>query len=458
MNLPPFVLITAAAALGLVFGALATLLWQRQQQGVVQQALRAAVFDAERARDLASQRSELLEAELAAARHELEALRADNSRLLGEESRLKAALEHQQRSSEEKLQLLTEAREQLRVEFERLAGRIFEDKQAKFSASSRETLEQSLNPLREQLGEFRKRMDVVYDSENRDRSSLRQELKNLQELNQRISKEALNLTRALKGDSKAQGNWGEVILERVLEESGLHKGREYETQASFTDEQGRRRQPDVIVHLPENKDIVIDAKVSLVAYERYCSAEEASEKQAALAQHIASVKKHIDGLSFKAYENIEGIRTLDFVFIFIPIEAAFMAAFEHDPEVFRSAYEKNIIVVSPTTLLATLRTVQSIWRYERQNRNAELIAKEAGALHDQFARVLESLEDVGRFLDKGRESYEKTLDRLTRGRGNMANRVSKLQKLGAKVKKQLPASVTARMENGLDELSSEQDD
>ncbi|WP_372862128.1 DNA recombination protein RmuC [Spongiibacter sp.] len=351
---------------------------------------------------------------------------------------------HLQTASSEQIALLKQARESLSEQFEQLAHRIFDEKSRRFSESNQQNLQQSLHPFREQLKGFQERVNQIYDIENRQHGELREQLKTLQEMNGNISREAHNLTRALKGDNKAQGNWGEVILERVLEESGLRKGHEYDTQQSFTDEQGRRRQPDVIVRLPDDKDIIIDAKVSLLAYERYCSSEDEAERSRFLKEHVQSVRQHVSGLSTKAYQHIEGLRTLDFVFIFIPVEAAFMAAFEHDTELFRSAYEQNIIVVGPTTLLATLRTVQSIWRYERQNRNAEQIAKEAGALHDQFALVVESLEDIGKHLERGQGAYEKTIKRMTEGRGNLVGRVARLEKLGAKVKKALPAAITDR--------------
>ncbi|MBQ0796344.1 DNA recombination protein RmuC [Zhongshania sp.] len=366
-------------------------------------------------------------------------------------ARQESAYTHLQTSTAEQIALLSDAKKQLTEQFEQLANRIFDEKSQRFQVHSRDALELQLKPFRDQLKEFRGRVDHIYDNENRERGELKEQLKNLQEMNSSISKEAQNLTRALKGDNKAQGNWGEVILERVLEESGLRKGHEYETQVSFTDDSGRRRQPDVIVRLPDDKDIVIDAKVSLIAYERYCSSDDEVERQAFLREHAQSVKAHINGLSTKGYEHIEGLRTLDFVFIFIPVEAAFMAAFEHDPELFRNAYEKNIIVVGPTTLLATLRTVQSIWRYERQNQNAEEIARQAGALHDQFALVVQSLEDVGKHLDRGRDAYEKTLNRMTLGKGNLVSRVSRLEALGAKVKKSLPSSLIDRAEiDGVD--------
>jgi len=381
----------------------------------------------------------------------LTTLEHKNSELNDALARKESAFTHLQTSTAEQIALLSDAKKQLTDQFEQLANRIFDEKSQRFQVHSRDALEVQLKPFREQLTEFRGRVDHIYDNENRERGELKEQLKNLQEMNRSISKEAQNLTRALKGDNKAQGNWGEVILERVLEESGLRKGHEYETQVSFTDDNGRRRQPDVIVRLPDDKDIVIDAKVSLIAYERYCSSEDETERLAFLREHAQSVKAHINGLSTKGYEHIEGLRTLDFVFIFIPVEAAFMAAFEHDPELFRNAYEKNIIVVGPTTLLATLRTVQSIWRYERQNQNAEEIARQAGALHDQFALVVQSLEDIGKHLDRGRDAYEKTLNRMTLGKGNLVSRVSRLETLGAKVKKTLPASLTDRAEiDGID--------
>ncbi len=367
-----------------------------------------------------------------------------NSELKTELARQQSAYQHLQTATAEQIALLSDAKKQLTDQFEQLANRIFDEKSQRFQSHSREALELQLKPFRDQLTEFRGRVDHIYSDENRERGELKEQLKNLQEMNRSISKEAQNLTRALKGDNKAQGNWGEVILERVLEESGLRKGHEYLTQQSFTDASGKRRQPDVIVRLPDDKDIVIDAKVSLIAYERYCSSEDEGERQAFLREHAQSVKAHINGLSTKGYEHIEELRTLDFVFIFIPVEAAFMAAFEHDPELFRNAYEKNIIVVGPTTLLATLRTVQSIWRYERQNQNAEKIAKEAGALHDQFALVVQSLEDVGKHLDRGRDAFDKTMNRMTMGRGNLVGRVSRLEALGAKVKKTLPVALTDR--------------
>jgi DNA recombination protein RmuC len=382
-----------------------------------------------------------------------EILTQTEMQLRSEAAGLRSTLEQTRLAADEKLKLLSDAKQQLTQEFQLLAQKIFDEKSERFAKQNQSNIELTLNPLREQLTDFRKRVEDVYDKETKDRASLRTELGHLKELNQRISDEALNLTRALKGDNKAQGNWGEVVLERVLEESGLRKGHEYETQMAVQAEDGRRRQPDVVVHLPDRKDIVIDAKVSLIAYERYCNAASDTERELALRQHIASVRAHIEGLSLKQYENLPGVNSLDFVLIFIPIEAAFLTAFENDAAIFRDAYEKNIIVVSPTTLLATLRTVQTIWRYERQNANAELIARQAGSLHDQFALVLEALQEVGKAIDKSRGAYEQTMDRFARGRGNMVKRVGDIAKLGAKTKKTLPQDLVDRSDDAADWLA-----
>ena len=449
-------LIALVAALAV--GCVAALLLSRQRAREFAQRL-AQLQQALDEKDAQAEQSRQRERELA---QDVDAARRREQELSTEVAVLRTTLSEQQRSAEEKLKLLAEAKQQLTLEFETLAQKILEEKTERFTKQNQTNIETTLNPLREQLSEFRKRVEDVYDKDSKDRTSLRAELNHLQTLNQRIGEEALNLTRALKGDNKAQGNWGEVVLERVLEESGLRKGHEYETQVALRSDEGQRRHPDVIVRLPDNKDIVIDAKVTLVAYERYCNAATEAERETALRAHIGAVRAHIDGLSLKQYENLPGVRSLDFVLIFIPIEAAFLAAFEHDAAVFREAYEKNIIVVSPTTLLATLRTVQTIWRYERQNANADRIANDAGKLHDQFAAVLQSLQDLGKHLGKSRDAYEQTLDRFSRGRGNLVKRVDDLRRLGAKTKKTLPPELLERaasdMSDALPDESLDSDD
>jgi DNA recombination protein RmuC len=382
-----------------------------------------------------------LEEQLQSERLEASELRVDRDTLAADMIRMEERLRHETRSGEEKVELLTAARKQLSDEFQSLAGKIFDEKRQHFTRDSKQVLDGALNPLREQLKDFKAKVEDVYDKESKERLSLLHEVGQLKNLNEQMSQDAVNLTRALKGDKKTQGNWGEVILERVLQESGLRNGHEYFTQESYLTEDGKRRVPDVVVRLPEEKDIVIDSKVSLVDYEQYASSEDDQERAGALKRHIQAIKNHIEGLSFKDYEKLEGLRTLDFVLIFIPIESAFIAAFDADPTMFGQAYEKHIIVVSPTTLLATLRTVSSIWRYEQQNRNAEKIAAQAGAIHDQFVLVVETLNELDRHLEKSREAFDHTMRRLSTGRGNLSNRVVQLEKLGARTKRKLPKNV-----------------
>ncbi len=367
-----------------------------------------------------------------------------------------AKMDAEKRALEEKLTLLKDAKEQLNSEFRLLAQRIFEEKQQSFNQQSQQVLKASVDPLREQIDSFRKKVEDAYDKENAERNKLVGHILELQKQTSQIGQDAVNLTKALKGDNKAQGNWGEVILERLLEQSGLQKGVEYDIQVALQDEDGRRRNPDVIVRLPEGKDIVVDSKVSLLHYEQACAAEEETERRQALKLHVNSVRTHIQQLSGKSYDKLEGLRSLDFVFLFIPVEAAFMAAMQEEPGLFQEAYSKHIVVVSPTTLMATLRTVENIWRYEKQNRNAEEIARQAGGLYDQFALLLEAFEDIGKQLGKAQEAFELTRKRWSTGRGNLMRRVETLRQLGAKTKKQLPVSDDMLPE--LNDTSSGKDD
>ena len=355
--------------------------------------------------------------------------------LLASNRVLEEKLANQQSQYEMQLKMLHDAKELLSKEFENLANRIFDDKQAKFSAQSKEAIEVSLSPLRRDIGDFRKQVESVYDKENADRNKLVGQISELQKQTLQISADAVSLANALRGDNKAQGNWGEFVLEKLLEDSGLSKGREYDTQVALKDEEGKRRNPDVVIHLPEGRDIVIDAKVSLVDYERYFHAEDESTKQQCLNQHLASLTAHIRGLSGKDYENLTGVNSLDFVLIFIPIESAFMLALDQAPDMMRDAYDRGIILVSPSTLMVTLRTIKNLWRYADQNRNAQVIADKAGGLYDQFVLYIEALEDVGRYLDKSQEAWDTAHKRLVSGRGNLVRRSEELKTLGAKTKK-----------------------
>ncbi len=382
-----------------------------------------------------------LERDLAEKNLALESLHTEKSEARATIAGLETRLVEERKRAEEKLVLLVEARDQLKIQFQNLAQEIFEEKGKKFTEQNRTNIDGVLKPVREQLAEFKKRIEDVYEKESRDRVSLFHEIGALKALNQRISEDAINLTNALKGQSKTQGIWGEVILERILEESGLRKGREYESQGSFAGEQGRQARPDVVVHLPDDKDVVIDSKVSLVAYERFSSAGNEEERQQHLKAHVASIRAHVKGLSDKNYGDLAGVRSLDFVLMFLPIEGAFMAAIDSDAALFNEAFSKNILLVSPTTLLATLRTIQNIWRYEYQNRNAVEIAGKAASLYDKFVGFVESLEEIGHRIGQARDAYDTARNRLVSGRGNLVRQVQDLELLGVKARKSLPESL-----------------
>ena len=355
---------------------------------------------------------------------------------------LQTRMHEQVKNAEEKLALLKDAEARLNNQFENLAGKIFDERNRQFTEHNKTSLDHIVKPLREQLGEFKQRIETVYDNENKDRISLREEIISLRRDTAQMNQEALNLTRALKGDKKTQGNWGEMILETVLEKSGLRKGIEYETQGAFRDENNTLFKPDVIVRLPEDKDIIIDSKVSLLAYERHCSTEDDAERIAALKQHTEAVRSHIKSLSSKDYSGLKGLRSLDFVLLFMPIEAAFIAAFQADERLFTDAFEHKIIVVTPTTLLATLRTIENIWRYERQNENARAIADKAGIVYDKIRGFVEDLDKLGKQLSTVHTTYDGVMNKLTQGHGNLIRQASSFVDLGVKVKKTIPKSIT----------------
>jgi DNA recombination protein RmuC len=387
-------------------------------------------------------------------RNESVSLKAENKVLQEEILNLSKQLTAQ-KSDSENLQIrlsehkaeITTLNERFTKEFENLANRIFDDKSQKFTEQNKNNIGELLNPLGEKIKDFEKKVNDVYISEGKERASLKNQLEMLQQLNQQMSKEANNLTKALKGENKTQGNWGEFILESVLEKSGLVKGSEYKIQESFTNEEGKRLQPDVIINLPENKTLIIDSKVSLNAYERFSSSESDEERLQAAKEHILSLRTHLKGLSGKSYQNIHQIQSLDFVLLFIPIEPAFALAVQSDAGLFNDAFEKNIVIVSPTTLLATLRTVASIWRNEKQSANAIDIAKKAGDLYDKFEGFIKDLIEVGKKIDQTKANYSDAMNKLVDGKGNIINRFEELRKLGAKADKQLPQSLVDRAEN-----------
>mgnify|MGYP003117935832 FL=1 len=362
----------------------------------------------------------------------------------------------QERLNEQKKEL-SEMQEQLTTQFENLANKILEEKSEKFTKQNKEQIDQLLNPLGEKLEAFKKKVEETHKDEVEARGSLKQELKHLMELNKTMSEDAKNLAKALKGDNKAVGDWGEVILERILERSGLTKGREYETQKGFSKEDGMgHNKPDVVVYLPDEKFMVIDSKVSLKAYEKYSSADDEREQQQFLKEHVNSIRAHVKRLSGKNYEQIHGAKSPDFVLLFIPIEPAFSAALQYDSNLYYEAFDQNIVIVSPSTLLATLATIDSVWKQEYQNKNAMEIAKRGGALYDKFVLFVESMNDIGQRIRQTQDSYDEAMGRLSTGSGNLVRQAEMIRKLGAKASKQLPDGMSDKVEE--DELLEESND
>ncbi len=367
-----------------------------------------------------------------------EQLTEDYNSLKIEYAILNARYEDEMKASSEKLLMLQNAKDELSQEFKILANKIFEDKSKQFSTSNKEQLELLLKPFREQITNFSKEAREQFEVELKDRHLLKDELGRLKLMNETLAQEALNLTNALKGENKTQGNWGELVLENILEQSGLREGVEYELQATLKSNEGKTYRPDVIIHMPQNRDIIVDSKVSLTAYERFVNAEEPEEKAKALKEHIASISSHIKELSAKNYEKLEGVNTLDFVLLFMPIEGAFLLALEQDGEFFKRAYENNILVVSPSTLLVTLRTIEHIWRTQRQEEHAKKIAAEAEAMYDKLVLFVQEMKHIGAYLQKTQDSYDKAMNRLSTGRGNVIKRAQNMKELGLKPKKELP--------------------
>jgi DNA recombination protein RmuC len=389
--------------------------------------------------EVGAERDSLAAARHDAAAHKLarETAEAEVARLGAELAQLRTHLEAERKAADEKLQLLLEARNGLTEQFKNLANDILEEKGKRFAEQNQVTLGQLLDPLKTQLHEFKGKVEEVYVQEGKDRSALAEQVRNLVSLNQALSQDAQNLTLALKGNNKAQGNWGELVLERVLEASGLRKGHEYEVQDSQQREDGTRAQPDVVIHLPEDRRLVVDSKVSLLAYEEHVLAQSEQEREVAIRRHLDSVRGHIKGLSAKNYQNLYGIKSLDFVLMFVPIEPAFMVAVTHDNSLFMDAWNKNVLLVSPSTLLFVVRTVAHLWRQEAQSRNAQDIARRGAELYDRLCDFVKDLDNVGSRLKSAQESYDQAYKRLSQGKGNVIRQAEMLKSLGVKPTKAL---------------------
>ena len=372
-------------------------------------------------------------------------------RLTARIKELEAMLRAERQASAEKLQLLQENEARLVQQFENLSNRIVEQNSTQFRDLNQHSLDRVLTPLREQIESFRRQVGETHAQESEQRHNLRFELERLAELNARMTEEAAALTRALKGDSKQQGNWGEVVLARILSECGLREGHEYETQVSLTSDKGLRYQPDVIVHLPQGKEIIIDAKVSLTAYERWYNSDDELEKAVALKEHVASVRGHVRELGRKDYQQLPGVRTLDYVLMFVAVEPAFLVALEADPGLVRYGLEHNILLVSPTNLMVALRTIENLWRVDRQNQNARLIAERAGRLYEKLRLFVEEMQSLGGSLQRASESYDKAMGRLATGRGNLLVQAERLRELGVEVPKSLPEALVEQAREHGDE-------
>lgn len=391
-------------------------------------ARRTAVSDVataqERARGLAVERQAALD--------ESRELRRQLDQLRSREATLAAELAGERKQSAEKIALLKEARVSLGDQFKALANDILEEKSKRFAEQNQASLGGLLDPLRLRLADFQGKVEQFYDAEGKQRSALSQQVSQLLDLNKLLGEEARSLTNALKGSSKAQGNWGELILERVLEASGLRRGTEYHVQQNHSREDGSRAQPDVVIHLPEERKLVVDAKVSLIAYEEWVNADTDEARTLAQRRHLASVRAHMDGLSARNYQQLYSLKTLDFVLMFVPIEPAFMLAVGADEQLFMDAWKRNVLLVSPSTLLFVVRTVAHLWRQEAQNRNAQEIARRGADLYDKLAAFVGDLEEVGRSLDKAQKSYGEAFKRLKTGRGNAIAQAERLRDLGVK--------------------------
>ncbi|MCX8711017.1 DNA recombination protein RmuC [Gilliamella sp. B3464] len=368
---------------------------------------------------------------------------------------LKTRLEETKSSAYEKQSILEQSEQRLTTQFENLANRIFEQSGKRIEQQNKQSLDYLLSPLKEQLEGFKKQVQDSFGQEAKERHTLTHEIRNLQQLNEQMTKEANNLTNALKGNNKTQGNWGEFILSQILDNSGLREGYEYDTQVNLTNENNLRLQPDVIVHLPQGGDVVIDSKVTLVAYERYFNSDDDTIKSKSMAEHLAAVRNHLKQLSQKDYHKLNGINSLDYILMFIPVEPAFLSAIDHDPALINDALKNNIMIVSPTTLLVALRTIHNLWRYEYQNRNAELIADKASKLYDKVRGFIEDMENLGNCLDKAQQTYQNSLNKLSKGRGNIIGQIERFREMGIEVKKPINPDLALISK---DEVDSENED
>ena len=428
--------------IGIAVGLVISYFFLKSKSAQTEKIFQVEKSEIDKQKTIAEERVSILQAEKLNLDSEIKELRLGNE----EKGQRLARAEEEFRNLREKLQIQKQEMEELQkkftVEFENVANRILKKNSAEFTETNQKNINDILSPLKEKIQLFEKKVEETYEKGLKDQTDLKAELKKLHDLNLKISDEASNLTKALKSDTKAQGNWGELVLERILERSGLQKGREYDTQVSDKNQDGDTIRPDVVILLPDQKHILIDSKVSLIAYEKFVNANDETEAEQALKEHIQSLKNHIRLLGEKHYPTAKKLNTPDFVLMFLPIESSFGIAVEEDKEIFNFAWERNIVVVSPSTLLATLRTIASIWKQENQTRNAMEIARQGGALYDKFVGFIDDMEKIGNSIETTRKNYDSAYNKLKDGRGNLIRSAEKLKELGAKASKELPQNLS----------------
>ncbi|SCY65848.1 DNA recombination protein RmuC [Flavobacterium caeni] len=441
-----------ALAVGIYLGKMLLAAQSKSEKIGLEQKLIGLQSQFDLTREQAQRERTTFDKQLAEAHGERDAIRTEKERLAILLSKKETDFENLWQRHVEQKEEVEQLQQKFTKEFENLANKILDEKSTKFTEQNKENIKNILSPLQEKIHLFEKKVEDTHKESIDYHAALRQQILGLREMNEQMSKETINLTKALKGDSKMQGNWGELVLERVLEKSGLEKGREYEVQQSFTTDEGQRVFPDVIINLPDGKKMVVDSKVSLVAYEKYINEDDDTSRASYLKEHVGSIRRHVEQLGEKNYHDLYQMESPDFVLLFIPIEPAFALALGEDSTLYNKAFEKNIVIVTPSTLLATLRTIDSMWTNQKQQENAIEIARQAGALYDKFHGLLADLITIGKKIDDSKAGYADAMNKLFDGKGNLINSVEKLRKMGAKAKKMLPESILKRAENDETEL------
>lgn len=446
MNESFLILITflVALAIGFFVGKLLSKAQSQSEKSGLEEKVNGLMSQIEQLKNQLASEKMQFEKVLQQVNSEKETIRTEKEVLAIQLSKKEVDFENLWERNKEQKQEVEQLQEKFTKEFENLANKILDEKSNKFTEQNKENMKNILSPLQDKIQLFEKKVEDTHKESIDYHAALRQQILGLREMNEQMSKETINLTKALKGDSKLQGNWGELVLERVLEKSGLEKGREYEVQQSFTNEEGTRILPDVIINLPDGKKMVVDSKVSLTGYERYINEEDEVLKVTYLKEHVNSIKRHVEQLSAKNYHDIYQMESPDFVLLFIPIEPAFALALNDDSSLYSKAFEKNIVIVTPTTLLATLRTIDSMWTNQKQQENAIEIARQAGALYDKFEGFVSDLIKIGKKMDEAKSEYGNAMNKLVEGKGNLVTSVEKLKKMGAKAKKALPEPILKR--------------